>query len=69
MKPQAGRCPCCGSLGELDYEGPDHDGYCMYYSWVCRVCDSTGTEEYTVAFNTMAVKYHGDKNKFATPDR
>jgi len=68
MKPEAGRCPCCGEL-TLNYdEGPDHDGEYMYYTWTCTNCDSSGTEAYSVTFLQHDIRTTGDRNKYQVHD-
>lgn len=47
----AGRCPVCGTLGQLQYETIlDAGNDTGFYAWECGECNAEGQEHYTLSF-------------------
>jgi hypothetical protein len=64
MAHKQGDCPVCNGH-ELDYGALNPVGMSIGYPWTCKKCKSTGTEWYTVTFDTHTInedktKQHGN---------
>ena len=46
---EQGECAKCESEN-LEYEGLDIDGYCVWYNYECLDCKDTGREHYNLKY-------------------